>query len=167
MIEVYILWSERDRLRSSSKEILSPPDLSAIRSGVSHLNDIKQQQQQPSTKNKIEMKNDSLANDKEEEVNLDDPYPYQDVEDYQNNYSSNLPPIKSIDGKRKQSSSTTTFDNLHNHNRNNSINKETIKEENLEKPIITIIQPPPTPEFLPPPSPTYNSNQSLQILNKK
>eukprot|EP00604_Paraphysomonas_vestita_P000091 CAMPEP_0174825406 /NCGR_PEP_ID=MMETSP1107-20130205/42714_1 /TAXON_ID=36770 /ORGANISM="Paraphysomonas vestita, Strain GFlagA" /LENGTH=463 /DNA_ID=CAMNT_0016056961 /DNA_START=411 /DNA_END=1802 /DNA_ORIENTATION=+ len=159
MLEVYILWSERDSNRSSSRDVVSAPDVSIFRSAIASLKETNDQQnyhhehhhqqQQQSLLSSTILTNSSdysRADDKEE-VNLDDPYPYEDVEDHQNiKYSSNSAPVRTVENSSIKSLSTTTTTTIKGNNNNNL---------RIEKSIIKVVQPPPTPDFQPPPTPNF------------
>lgn len=190
MLEVYILWSERDRRKSSTRETISAPDVSNFRSAIAslketnhvELNNIDNNHNNINNINNINnnhKKNNSLnsyqnsnkysrANDDKEEVNLDDPYPYEDVEDHQNNkYSSNSAPVISFDKKSIQSTITTTITTtsslLSSSTTTRNITSLNNHNVGVEKPILKVVQPPPTPEFQPPSTPNFLPPQTPEF----
>lgn len=122
MIEVYEEWSDRDRRKSASRPV-SAPDVSSMRRGI---NTLSQQLER-----KRSSSHSSTRMDKEE-VNLDDPYPYDEPN---HQYSS-----------RTVSTATSKYNPP-------EVAKSILKV--LPAPPTPDFQPPPTPEFQPPPTPDF------------
>lgn len=119
MIEVYEEWSDRDRRKSSSRQAVSAPDVSSMRRGIKALSE---QGSRKASSSHVSPRNDK------EEVNLDDPYPYDEPT---HQYSS-----------RKVTSSVVPVLKV----------APAPPTPDFQPPPTPDFQPPPTPDFQPPSS---------------
>jgi hypothetical protein len=127
MIEVYEEWS--DRKKKSRQATVSAPDVSSMRRGIKALS-------QPFVSSRNSSQDPLLphrSSDKEE-VNLDDPYPYDEPSHLQ--YPS----------------------------RKTTVSKPPSSSQSVSKPILKVPVAPPTPDFQPPPTPEFQPPATPEFL---
>jgi hypothetical protein len=144
MIEVYEEWSDRDRRKSASKQLVSAPDISSMRRGITAL-------RQPSG-TRLSSSNGlgqtRQINDKEY-VNLDDPYPYDEP-------SQHLPSTtRTVVSASSTAKSYPPSDLL---------KPSSVTVKTPPAPPTPDFQPPPTPEFQAPPTPQFGPPPASPLL---